>query len=240
MVISLQLKQKYTDTMNDYQPPIFSIVMTTYNRAWCIERAIDSVFAQTESRWELIIVDDGSTDSTAELVRRYVLSSNKVRLIVQSNQGTGAARQAGIRQACGHFVTFLDSDDQYLPEHLAIRRGYICEFPECDFFYGGVLVEGSPVVPDKDNPHRLIPIEQCAVGGTFVIRRTVAATLGFAPLRYADDADFFERAIAAGITPMYVPYPSYRYNRNSPDSLCTALEQAIHGITTQPSKHNVH
>lgn len=209
--------------------------MTTYNRAWCIERAIESVFAQTESRWELIIVDDGSTDNTVELVRRYVLASDKVRLLVQSNQGTGAARQAGIRQARGHFVTFLDSDDQYLPEHLEIRLGYICEYPECDFFHGGVLVEGSSLVPDKNDPHRLIPIVQCAVGGTFVIRRSLAMQVGFAPLRYADDADFFERATAAGIAPIYIPYPSYRYNRNSPDSLCTTLAQAMNGTTMQPS-----
>ncbi len=207
--------------------PIFSVIMTTYNRAWCIERAIASVFAQTEQRWELIIVDDGSTDQTLEIVKPYVLQSDRIRLVLQSNSGTGAARQAGIRQACGHFVTFLDSDDEYLPLHLEVRREYIAEYPDYDFFYGGVQVEGSPFVPDRHDPSKLIAIADCVVGGTFVIRRKVALELGFAPLRYADDADFFDRAQAAGIKPFCVTIPTYRYNRTSPDSLCTHMAQAL-------------
>lgn len=209
--------------------PIFSIVLTTYNRAWCIERAIASVLAQTEQRWELIIVDDGSTDATADILAPYVQSSDRICLLAQPNSGTGAARQTGISHARGDFVTFLDSDDEYLPDHLHVRYRYIQDFPHCDFFYGGVQVEGPALVPDRHDPTRLIPIAECAVGGTFVIRRELAQKLGFAPLRYADDADFFERALAAGIVPVCVTEPTYRYHRTSPDSLCTQRERQLAG-----------
>lgn len=209
--------------MSQPQPPIFSVILTTYNRAWCIERAIESVLAQTEPSWELVIVDDGSIDETRRIVRRYLRLPHRIRLIVQSNQGTGAARQAGIEQARGYFVTFLDSDDEYLPDHLLVRKAYIVEYRDYDFFHGGVLVEGDPYVPDRNDPTKLIHIERCVVGGTFVVRRTVALQLGFAPLRYADDADFFERAVASGVRPFRVPIATYRYNRTSPDSLCTQM-----------------
>lgn len=204
----------------NFLEPLFSVILPTYNRAYCIDRAIRSVLQQHEQSWELIIVDDGSTDATFDVVRPFALQSERIRIIVQSNQGTGAARQSGILLARGKFVTFLDSDDEYAPEHLATRRAAIEQYPECDFFYGGVAVEGSPYVPDKNNPSRLISIDQCAVGGTFVVRTSVARKLGFAPLRYGDDADFFERASSAGITMVHVPTPTYRYNRTSMDSLC--------------------
>ncbi|MCX7929861.1 MAG: glycosyltransferase family 2 protein [Chlorobi bacterium] len=216
--------------MSQQQTPIFSVVLTTYNRAWCIERAIVSVFAQTEQSWELIIVDDGSTDEIIDVVRPYIGRSDHVRLILQTNQGTGAARQAGIQLARGHFVTFLDSDDEYLPDHLLTRKAYITNNPDYDFFHGGVLVEGDPYVPDRNDPSKLIHIAECAVGGTFVVRRTLALQLGFAPLRYGDDADFFDRARAIGIHPFRVPAATYRYNRTSPDSLCTQMARRTGAI----------
>jgi glycosyltransferase involved in cell wall biosynthesis len=219
-MVSLQNEQKYTPAMSQQTAPFFSVIIPTYNRAYCIGRAIESVLVQTEPHWELIVVDDGSTDNTAEIVREYIHREQRIKLVVQSNHGTGAARQTGIRLAQGDFVTFLDSDDEYEPEHLAVRRRSIQAHPEVDLFFGGVHVIGSPLVPDRHNPAVLVPIEQCAVGGTFVIRRSVAAALGFSPLRYADDADFFERAIDAGIVTLRITEPTYRYNRLSPDSLC--------------------
>ncbi len=199
---------------------LFSVIIPTYNRAYCIGRAIESVLAQTVPHWELIVVDDGSSDNTVEIVRGYIHRDERIKLVVQSNHGTGAARQTGIRLAQGDYVTFLDSDDEYAPEHLEVRLRSIQAHPEVDLFFGGVHVIGSSLVPDRHNPAVLVPIEHCAVGGTFVIRRSVAAALGFSPLRYADDAEFFERATAAGIATLRITEPTYHYNRLSPDSLC--------------------
>jgi len=93
-----------------------SIVIPLYNKALYVERALDSIGAQTFSDFEVIVVDDGSTDNGASVVARY--PDPRVRLITQSNAGPGPARNAGIGEAQGEFVAFLDADDEWLSTYL--------------------------------------------------------------------------------------------------------------------------
>ncbi len=92
--------------------PMFSVVIPTYNRADLIRAALDSVFAQEFKDYEVIVVDDGSTDSTREILESY---DNRIRLFTQGNKGPGAARNLGLDHATGEYVTFLDSDDLWFP-----------------------------------------------------------------------------------------------------------------------------
>jgi glycosyltransferase involved in cell wall biosynthesis len=101
---------------NAMHPPRVSIVIPTYNRAWTLAEAIDSVLGQTFASFEIIVVDDGSTDGTARLLQRY---GSAVRVLRQINQGVSAARNAGIRSARGELIALLDSDDLWRPEKLA-------------------------------------------------------------------------------------------------------------------------
>lgn len=87
----------------------FSIIIPTYNRAAFLSKAIDSVLAQTYSDWEMIIVDDGSTDNTSEIVGRY--TDTRIRYIYQANAERSAARNNGIMHATGEYVCFMDSDE---------------------------------------------------------------------------------------------------------------------------------
>lgn len=96
--------------------PFFSIILPTYNRAHFLPKAIESVLSQTFKDWELIIVDDGSTDNTKEVVANY--QDSRIRYIYQKNQERSAARNNGIDQAQGEYVCFLDSDDYFLQEKL--------------------------------------------------------------------------------------------------------------------------
>ncbi len=91
---------------------IFSIITPTYNRAWCIERAMKSVLAQDFQDWEMIIVDDGSTDNTKDIVEEY-LSDARIRYFYKENGGVGSARNIGIENARGKYFIFLDSDDTF-------------------------------------------------------------------------------------------------------------------------------
>ena len=95
--------------------PQVSVVAPAFERREVLPRALDSVVAQTYGDWELIVVDDGSTDGTAEMVKQ---DYPDVHLVVQENHGVSAARNAGIAQARGEWIAFLDSDDAWLPEKL--------------------------------------------------------------------------------------------------------------------------
>lgn len=97
-------------------PPRISALVTCYNAAWCIERALDSVFAQTRPADEIIVTDDGSTDGTPEQIeRRY---GSRVRLIRLPHRGLTPSRKAAIEAANGDWFALLDADDQWLPEKL--------------------------------------------------------------------------------------------------------------------------
>jgi glycosyltransferase involved in cell wall biosynthesis len=92
-----------------------SVIIPTYNRGWIIKEAIDSVLAQTFNEYELIVVDDGSEDNTAEILAGY---NSKIQVIGQANQGVSAARNRGMISSSGRFIALLDSDDLWLPEKL--------------------------------------------------------------------------------------------------------------------------
>jgi len=108
--------------------PLVSIMMPAYNAEAYIETAIQSVIDQTYSHWELIVVDDGSTDNTAAIVNRF--EDPRIRLIRQENGGESAARNTALDHINGIYLGFLDSDDLHLPNHLALTVAYLEHHPE--------------------------------------------------------------------------------------------------------------
>jgi glycosyltransferase involved in cell wall biosynthesis len=100
--------------------PFFSIVIPTYNRAAFISETIESVINQTYSDWELIVIDDGSTDNTKEIIQAIIQNDNRIKYRYQNNSERSAARNNGINNSNGEYICFLDSDDQFLPNHLEI------------------------------------------------------------------------------------------------------------------------
>ncbi len=106
-----------TDNVDERKfEPIFSVIIPTYNRAHLVTRSIQSVLNQTFSQFELIVVDDGSTDNTDAEVKS--IKDIRIRYIYQENRGRSAARNTGVTHAKGLYITFLDSDDEALPEWL--------------------------------------------------------------------------------------------------------------------------
>ena len=104
---------------------LVSIILPTYNRVSFIGAALDSVFAQTHGNWELVVVDDGSTDGTVDVLKRY--EDPRVKYFHQENQGVSAARNLGIGRCAGEMIALLDSDDEWLPEKLAKQLSYMRE-----------------------------------------------------------------------------------------------------------------
>ena len=122
--------------------PAVSVVIATFNRATYLPATIDSVFKQSFRDWELIVVDDGSTDDTREVLAAY---GSHLKYIYQPNGGAAAARNLGVRQAKARWIAFQDSDDLSLPNHLASLYGYAQSFPSCGMvFANGNYLGGAP------------------------------------------------------------------------------------------------
>ena len=107
--------------------PLVSVIIPTFNRATMVGQAVESVLAQTFSDFELIVVDDGSTDETEKVLSGYL---DQILYLQQPNRGVSAARNRGIRRARGQLIAFLDSDDLWLPEKLFRQTRFFHHRPE--------------------------------------------------------------------------------------------------------------
>ncbi len=122
--------------------PKISVIIPTYNRVHLIKDAVESVFNQTYQDFELIIIDDGSTDNTREVLAEY---GERLRYIYQENQGRSAARNHGINLAKGEYIAFLDSDDVWFPDKLARQVPILESAPD-----NVVLVHGYKYIVDRN------------------------------------------------------------------------------------------
>src|SRR3970282_3033927 len=108
-------------------PPAVSVIIPTHNRWPMIGEAVESVLAQSFKDFELIVVDDGSSDGSAENIKAW---GHDIRIVVQSPRGVSAARNYGASVARGRYLAFLDSDDLWLAEKLAVQTAFMMEHPE--------------------------------------------------------------------------------------------------------------
>ncbi len=134
--------------------PIFSIILPTYNRAILLSKAIESVLYQTYENWELIIIDDGSTDNTSEIAASF--SDGRIKYFYQENMERSAARNNGIRMAIGDYICFLDSDDFYLTNHLEVIYNVLHSLGNpVAFLYSKIFQESDEILflpEEKENP----------------------------------------------------------------------------------------
>lgn len=115
----------FTPGSSDTRPPLVSVIIPTYNRAWVLGEAVESVLAQDYRCLEVIVVDDGSTDDTAAILAGY----DDIVVIDQTNRGVSAARNRGVAHARGELIAFLDSDDLWLPQKLSTQVAFFLERP---------------------------------------------------------------------------------------------------------------
>ncbi len=210
------------------KPPQVSIIMPAYNAAQFIDTAIRSVLAQTYPHFELIVVNDGSTDTTEQIVRQF--RDPRIRMEFQANAGPSAARNRGIQSAKGQFIIFLDADDAMTPEFIADHLREFQSYPQVDLVYCDDLLmdaDGKPLRvisrrhyagPDdmvRDlfrNGYPIVPFRTC-------IRKRIFDKIGlYDPhLHVAEDYDMIRRFLAAGLTARYLNKPHY-LRRMAPQS----------------------
>jgi glycosyltransferase involved in cell wall biosynthesis len=163
--------------------PQVSVIIPTYNRGWIIKEAIDSVLAQDYTEFELIVVDDGSTDHTSDVLCSY---RNVIKVLSQKNKGVSAARNRGISEASGKFVAFLDSDDLWLSQKLSVQIEFFNQTPDALICQTEEvwIRNGLRVNPKKRHkkPSGMIfkpSLELCLVSPSAVmIQRTLFDTVG--------------------------------------------------------------
>ena len=151
---------------------LVSVVMPVRNRAHIVGRAIESVLGQTHTRWELIIVDDGSTDDTAAVASEFAARDARISLITQPPGGVCAARNAGLAAAAAGYVAFLDSDNEWLPDFIAQS---LPAFADTAI----VATHSAAELVDDDGHHAFLAMggdrEDLLIGGNFIDLNTLIA-----------------------------------------------------------------
>ena len=178
-----------------------SVVIPTYNRAREVGAAIESALAQTRPALEIIVVDDGSTDETPDVLARY---GQRIRVVRQVNQGVSAARNAGIAAARGDLVAFLDSDDVWLPRKLELQAARIEADPGLGLVHCGVDFAGTGIRLDGMEGSvalEILRLERSVIvahgSGVLVPRRVAEEVGGFdVRMRVSEDWDFCYRVAA--------------------------------------------
>lgn len=171
-----------------------SVIIPVYNGDKYLSEAIGSVLAQTYRPIELIIVDDGSTDNSAQIAQSY----KGIRYIYQHNKGVTEARNVGILSSQGDFIAFLDQDDLWTTNKLSVQIAYLHKYPEVGYVLAGqkFFLEPGAIAPPWLKKELLLHDQIGYLPGTFVVRRRVFNRIGLFDPTYkiGSDTDWLARA----------------------------------------------
>ncbi|MBN3925619.1 glycosyltransferase [Nostoc sp. NMS4] len=209
--------------------PTVSIIIPTYNRKHYLGHALESIRYQTYTNYEIIVIDDGSTDGTADWIQTHY---PQVKLLqIPTNTGAAAARNLGIKNALGQFIAFLDSDDQWLPDYLQHQIDTLKQTPTAVLSYCNYIAitsvdhKGDRMSLSPSHPDDLIlsMLWRCFIHtlSQVVVPKSVFQTVGLLneQLKGCHDWEFYLRLFAYG-TPVHIPYYLVR-KRWLPDSIVT-------------------
>ncbi len=188
--------------------PSISVVVPAHNAKATIARALASLQAQTADAWEAIVVDDGSTDGTGDVVRDVAARDPRIRVVCQAQQGASAARNTGIGTATADLILFLDADDWIAPAHMATLLGALGADPSLDAVYSGwarVTPDGD-MVPEwfhgrpEDLAAALRTSCSFSIHSCLVPRAAIVGVGGFdTSLRTCEDWDLWQRVVRSGV-----------------------------------------
>lgn len=185
--------------------PLVSVIVPVYNGERYLDSTLESIFNQDYHPIEVIVVDDGSTDNSADIARSY----KKIHYIYQPNQGQSVARNTGIAVAQGEFIAFLDADDLWMPNKLSIQISYLCNHPEVGYVLANqrMLIEEGVEKPPWYREDIFTKDRTGFFPSTLLVRKSVYKQVGlFDPsYRYGENAEWFARAKDVGIRKAIIP-----------------------------------
>jgi glycosyltransferase involved in cell wall biosynthesis len=207
--------------------PAVSVIIPAYNQAQFINQAIESVLAQTWSDYEIIVVNDGSTDATPQILAGY---GEQLRVITQPNAGLSAARNSGLAVAQGEFIGLLDADDMWYPDVLATTVAHLTKNPSVDVVCGAwdLIDETGRTIRPPNDPSifqarvradflRTIAVGNMVIPSALLLRRKIFDCCGNfdATLKGVEDWDLLIRLAAHGHALDLINAPVLHYRRHS-------------------------
>jgi glycosyltransferase involved in cell wall biosynthesis len=206
------------------EDPLISVIIPTYNRANLLTIAILSVINQTYKNWELIIVDDGSTDNTKQIVEEFIKKDPRIKYFYKENGGQGSARNLGIKNAQGEYIAFLDSDDEFLENKIKKSLKIFNEDKNIGMIYSDAIIIGNYLDNKKSseiskpyygNVYKKLLLNNFITTSTVVVKKEVFLNRGFfnesSLLRNFEDYDMWLR-IAKKYKIGYIPEVLVKYN----------------------------
>ncbi|MBZ0207938.1 MAG: glycosyltransferase [Flavobacteriales bacterium] len=217
----------------EHSPPKVTVLLPVHNSARFLREAMDSILAQTWHNFELLAIDDGSTDDGLEILRSY--PDPRIRIVVhQQNRGLATTLNEGVELAKGEYIARMDGDDVMLPERLAEQVAYLDTRPEIALvasFIEYINVEGAPTgpwdtdraTPDEATIAAMLPRTNCLAHPSVMFRRSALRELRYAPRHGAEDWDLWLRMLSRGLRLAKIPKVLLRY-RIHPGSI-TAIDK---------------
>jgi GT2 family glycosyltransferase len=218
--------------------PTVSIVICAYNAAPFLTETLESVFAQTYQDYEIIVVNDGSTDHTDQVITPYL---ERLTYLKQPNSGPGAARNTAFRHARGRYIALLDSDDQWLPQYLATMLARSQAEPEIDVLYPNAILFGAAqwegkLFQDVCPSSEPVTLEkfltrECNVFISAVFKREILDKVGWfdESLRGSEDFDLWLRMLQHGYRFSFLREPLARYRKRA-DSLSSSSTRYFQNV----------
>ena len=203
-----------------------SVLMAVYNTNFIyVKRAIDSVLQQDFQDFELIIIDDGSKEIGRETLMQYATKNeDKISYIRHSNRGQSESINRGISYSVGEYITIIDSDDEYKPNHLSACLEAVSNLDLiCSTTETVVDSDNDYFVPDKNDQTKLIHLDNVILFGTLFGLKKVFTSIQFKN-GFAADADFYEKA-SAQFQVKKLDLRTYIYHRNIPGSICATIKK---------------
>lgn len=220
--------------------PLVSIIIPAYNAAPFIKEALDSVFAQTYRNFEIVVVNDGSPDTS---LLEEILDPHRSRIIYlkQENRGLAGARNTGLRAATGDLVALLDADDIWMPDYLQEQVAFLQQHPEFDLVYCNALFFGKSIYAgakymdvcpsEGDATASAVITRRCHVFVSVTARKSALLAIGFdESLRSCEDFDCWLRFTAAGYRIGYHRKVLVRYRKHDASLSADPTWMAVNNI----------
>ncbi len=215
-------------SVSESRSPRFSILTPAYNAEATLTRSLDSVLAQTCEDWELVLIDDGSSDGTLALAESYAARDPRVRVFGRPHRGVTASRIESMELAQGELFVRLDADDAMAPEYLETIDRFFGKHPDADIVSTNgyqVFADGrriyyytAPIFQKESSLTISDMLSGYLIGTSAVMKREVyELTGGPRPEARSEDIDLWLRAVAMGAVHYHLPEPVFRYHQDAED-----------------------